>query len=47
LNKKADFAWENLAKIIIALVLLVIVIGLISIFRERIFELLGGIDYFP
>ena len=34
--KKAEFGWEEIAKILIALVFLVIIIAIIYLFRDKI-----------
>lgn len=48
-NKKADFAWESLAKLLIALIVLLFVLGLIWLVKDKIalqIEKLGNLFKF-
>ena len=38
MNKKGDFEWETLVKVIIALIVLVFILSLIYLAKDKIFE---------
>lgn len=43
MNKKGDFSWETLAKLILALVMLLFIAGIIFLAKDKIYSLLGKV----
>lgn len=46
MNKKGDFGFEELVKLMIAIVVLVIIIGIIFLLRDKGYELLEELTKF-
>lgn len=40
MNKKGDFSWETLAKLMLALVMLLFIAGIIFLAKDKIYSLL-------
>ncbi len=46
MNKKGEFSWEQIARILLWVLLLVLLIVIIGLFRGKITNLLGSITQF-